>query len=77
MAQETEHLAEAERHIAEYKQRIADQERRIVRLAADGHPIDDSLKLLTQFKETLRLAEDHRDRILRELKGEFELPGRN
>jgi hypothetical protein len=76
MSQETE-LEEAERHIAEYKRRIRHQERRIVQLAADGHPIEDALKLLTQFKETLRLGVAHRDMILRELNGDFKLPGRD
>ena len=77
MPNEPEHLAEAERHITEHKQRIADQESRIAKLTADGHPTTDSLNLLKQFQETLRLAEGHRELILRELRGEFDGRERN
>ena len=72
MSMEQQHLAESERHIAEFKRRVVEQEKRIGLLAADGHPTDDALDLLKQFKETLRLGEEHRAMILRELRGDFE-----
>ena len=67
MSRETEHLAESERHIAEFRKRIADQEARIAELRRDGHSTEAAESLLRGFRETLRLGENHRELILREI----------
>jgi len=67
VSQETEHLAQANRHIEEFRQRVADQEESIAELERDGHPTVDARALLNEFMETLRLAIDHRDMIIRDL----------
>ncbi len=61
-------LVEAERHIAEVQKQIADQKTLIAELEASGHgAAARARRLLTQFKETLRLAENHRNLIIEEI----------
>jgi len=59
-SQEQQRLTEAERRIAEFRQRIAEQEDLIATLREDGHPTRAAEELLMQFKESLRLGEEHR-----------------
>jgi hypothetical protein len=66
MADDRELLATADRQIAEYKQHVADQEAKLAALAAKGAPPEDAVDLLAQFKETLRIAEEQREFLLRQ-----------
>jgi hypothetical protein len=63
-------LADTDRQITEYKQHVVDQEAKLAELSARGEPPADAVDILNQFKETLRIAEEHREFLLRELRGE-------
>jgi len=60
-------LARAEQHISEFKQRISAQEALVAELERDGHPTKVAQSLLRQFRESLRLAHEHRELLLKEL----------
>ena len=60
-------LARVEQNIAEFKQRISDQEAVVVELERDGHSTKVAQSLLRQFRESLRLAHEHRELLLKEL----------
>jgi hypothetical protein len=70
MADDQELLANADRQIAEYKQHVADQESKLAALAAKGPPPADAADLLTQYKKTLRIAEEQREFLLRKALGD-------
>ena len=54
-------LASARQHARVFRRRVAEQEALVAALQANGRPAEDALKLLVQFKEALRRAEDHRE----------------
>ena len=70
-SQQEQHLARSIRHIAEFERRVTEQEARVAEMQRDGRSTHDALKLLDLFRETLRLAIEHRESILREMHGEF------
>ena len=70
-SQQEQHLAQANRHIAEFKRRVAEQAARVAEIQRDGHSTYDALKLLDLFRETLRLAIEHRELILKQMRGEI------
>ncbi len=67
MADDQELLANADRQIAQYRQHVADQEAKLAELSAKGTAPDDAVDLLRQFKDTLRIAEEQRDFLRRQL----------
>jgi hypothetical protein len=69
-SQQEQHLAECNSHIAEYERRVIEQEARVAEMQRHGRPTHDALKLLHQFRETLRLGIEQRELILREMRGE-------
>lgn len=64
MADEREHLAQADRHILAVKRRIYNQERLIERLTNEGLNTDDAFALLEILDKSLRSVERHRRMIL-------------
>lgn len=66
-----EHLMEADHHIGVFERLVAEQQKRIDQFPRDSKEARDALKLLKEFRETLRLGNEHRMLILRELRGEF------
>ena len=70
-SQQEQHLAQSKRHIAEFKRRVTEQVARVAEIQSDGRSTQDALKLLDQFRETLRLGIEQRELILREMRGEF------
>jgi len=65
--QKLDELALAEQHIHEFKRRISDQEGRILELEGGGHSTEQARQLFAEFGESLRLALEHREILLREL----------
>ena len=70
MANDEKLLRDADRQIADYKKHVAEQEAKIAELSTKRQPPEDAVDLLKQFKETLRIAEEQREFILRKLCGE-------
>ena len=70
MANDEKLLRDADRQIADYKKHVAEQEAKIAELSTKQQPPEDAVDLLKQFKETLRIAEEQREFILRKLRGE-------
>jgi hypothetical protein len=70
-SQQEQDLAECNSHIAEFERRVTEQEARMAEIQHDGHSTHDALKLLLLFRETLRLAIEHRESILREMHRKF------
>jgi hypothetical protein len=70
-SQQEQDLAECNSHIAEFERRVTEQEARVAEMQRDGRSTHDALKLLHQFRETLRLGIEQRELILREMRGEF------
>ena len=70
MANDEKLLRDADRQIADYKKHVAEQEAKIAELSTKLQPPEDAVDLLKQFKETLRIAEEQREFILRKLRGE-------
>jgi hypothetical protein len=58
-----QHLAEAVRYLEVCKERVAEQEAKVAELERNGRPSDDQRRLLQDFKDTLRLAEERRKLI--------------
>jgi hypothetical protein len=61
-------LEEAERHIREYEARITRQEALVGEMERHGHAqaAARARDLLKTFRETLRVAQDHRRRLIEE-----------
>jgi hypothetical protein len=71
-SQQDEHLAEADHHLGVFERLLAEQKVRVAQLRRDGKEARDALKLLKEFRETLRLGKAHQAFILREIRGEFD-----
>jgi uncharacterized protein YigA (DUF484 family) len=61
-------LDEADSDIAEFKKRIAELESHIAALIREGQATDESDQFLEQLRNELRVAEEHRQVIVRELR---------
>jgi hypothetical protein len=70
-SQQEEHLTEADHHLGVFERVVAEQEKRVDQIPRDSKEARVALKLLKEFRETLRLGKEHRMLILRELRGEF------
>ena len=68
-SQQEQDLAECNSHIAEFERRVTEQQARVAQMERDGRSTHDALKLLHQFRETLRLAIEQRELILRKMRG--------
>ena len=62
-----QHLALAERHVAEGRQHVSRQRQIIFELRRDGHDTTMARGLLEQFKDTLKLHIEDRDRLKAEV----------
>ncbi|MBR0714058.1 hypothetical protein [Bradyrhizobium liaoningense] len=62
-----QHLAIAERHVAKGEAHLAKQEALVAELDRDGHDTTGALAVLYTMRQTQRLHEQERDRILAEL----------
>jgi len=70
-------LQVARNHVAEAKRRIAGQRALMIKLAADGHKLDEAKRLLDVMLKLLTQMEKHRAEIEADLagRGAIEAPG--
>lgn len=64
MAEDRQHLAQADRHIAESEQRIAEQIHRLAAMRRSGTALVEAERLLGNLRGTLVELKTHRDLIL-------------
>lgn len=63
-----QHLVEAERIVADYEQRVAEQQVLIGELLRVGMSPDNAHGMLLALEDARRLAGEHRDLILQEMR---------
>jgi hypothetical protein len=67
MTQEERHLEQANRHIVEATERVERQTSLVAGLSRDGHDMKEAEALLETLQQSLALAHEHRELILREI----------